>query len=311
VFNSVPKGEETIMSMFRNVLKWVSVPALALALAPAVNAQATRTWVSGVGDDVNPCSRTAPCKTFAGAISKTAAGGEISALDPGGFGGVTITKAITINGSGTLASVLVSGTNGITVNAGVNDKVVLRNISIHGIGTGLSGVRYVAGREVVLENVMIQGFTTRGVDVALAVAGNTLTMKNVTISNVPTGVRLTTSAIGAVVGLLEDVSLNTLTTGIEVAAGGNAIVRNCQISRNTTGVLVNAATGNAIVENSVLSFNGTGATTSAAGGVLNLVNNGFYSNGNAVLIPGGTVGSSGDNRIVGPSAALPNTITLD
>src|SRR5579875_1175658 len=81
-------------------------------------AQATRTWVSGVGDDVNPCSRTAPCKTFAGAISKTAAGGEIDVLDPGGFGTVTITKAITIDGGGTMASILASGTNGINVNAG-------------------------------------------------------------------------------------------------------------------------------------------------------------------------------------------------
>src|SRR5262245_23923450 len=54
-------------------------------------AQATRTWVSGVGNDANPCSRTAPCKTFAGAISKTAIGGEIDALDPGGYGTITIT----------------------------------------------------------------------------------------------------------------------------------------------------------------------------------------------------------------------------
>src|ERR1700753_680246 len=107
-----------------------------VALAPA-HAQATRTWVSGVGDDVNPCSRTAPCKTFAGAISKTAAGGEIDVLDPGGFGTVTITKAITIDGGGTLASILASGTNGINVNAGASDIVILRNLSINGAGTTL------------------------------------------------------------------------------------------------------------------------------------------------------------------------------
>src|SRR5437016_460967 len=83
-----------------------------------VQAQATRTWVSGVGDDANPCTRTAPCKTFAGAISKTAPGGQIDCLDPGGFGALTITKAITIDCTGTFGSVLVSGTNGINVNAG-------------------------------------------------------------------------------------------------------------------------------------------------------------------------------------------------
>src|ERR1700687_3392857 len=116
----------------------------ALYTAPAY-AQATRTWVSGVGDDVNPCSRTAPCKTWAGAISKTAAGGEIDALDPGGFGAVTITKAITLDeGGGSLVSSLVANSNAFNVNAGANDVVSLRNISVNGLGQtvspGISGV---------------------------------------------------------------------------------------------------------------------------------------------------------------------------
>src|ERR1700683_3993078 len=98
------------------------------ALTTAAQAQATRTWVSGVGDDVNPCSRTAPCKTFAGAISKTSAGGEINFIDPGGFGPLTITKAITIDCANTEAGVLVSGTNGFVVNAGAADIVTLRGL---------------------------------------------------------------------------------------------------------------------------------------------------------------------------------------
>src|ERR1700761_671390 len=101
-----------------------------LASAPA-HAQATRTWVSGVGDDANPCSRTAPCKTFAGAISKTAVQGEIDCLDPGGFGGVTITKAITLNCGYTLGSILVSGTPGITINA-AGAIVVIRGLQLQG-----------------------------------------------------------------------------------------------------------------------------------------------------------------------------------
>ena len=127
--------------MNTGVLRIASLFAFALCSAAQVHAQATRTWVSGVGDDANPCSRTAPCKTFAGAISKTAAGGEISALDPAGFGAVTITKSITINGDGTLASILSAGTNGIIVNAGPSDVVTIRNISINGAGTGLNGIR--------------------------------------------------------------------------------------------------------------------------------------------------------------------------
>src|ERR1700712_4565817 len=120
-----------------------------LTTAPALD-QATRTWVSGVGDDVNPCSRTAPCKTFPGAISKTAAGGEIDCLDPGGFGAVTIVKSMTID-CGTFAGGILNsgGVNGINVNAGVNDKVVLRNVVIQGtVGvSGLNGIRFLAGRE--------------------------------------------------------------------------------------------------------------------------------------------------------------------
>src|SRR5438270_13933465 len=107
--------------------------------AATLNAQATRTWVSGVGDDVNPCSRTAPCKTFAGAISKTADCGEIDALDPGGFGAVTITKSMTIDGTGTMASILAAGTTGVIVNAATDKVITLRGLSINGACTGIRG----------------------------------------------------------------------------------------------------------------------------------------------------------------------------
>src|SRR2546427_5716848 len=112
------------MSKLRFAISTIAVVIFTFAFASLAQAQATRTWVCGVGDDVNPCSRTAPCKTFAGAISKTAAGGEIDVLDPGGFGTVTITKSITIDGSGGgFASILASGTNGINVNAATTDVV--------------------------------------------------------------------------------------------------------------------------------------------------------------------------------------------
>src|SRR6201993_2475654 len=130
--------------MTKLVRFWGVLAAFVLATLIAVpaNAQATRTWISGVGDDANPCSRTAPCKTFAGAISKTAAGGEIDCLDPGGFGTVTITKSITLDCQATNGSILASATNGINVNAASTDLVILRNLSINGAGTtlGLHGI---------------------------------------------------------------------------------------------------------------------------------------------------------------------------
>src|SRR5436853_4497805 len=132
------------MKMTRFTLKAFAFLALTCAFATAAQAQATRTWVSGVGDDVNPCSRTAPCKTFAGAISKTAAGGEIDCLDPGGFGTVTITKSILIDGThgAGFGSILASGTNGVNVNdsaSGSPNTIVVRlhSLSINGAGTTL------------------------------------------------------------------------------------------------------------------------------------------------------------------------------
>src|ERR671939_1936873 len=95
----------------------LALAVTALAIPASASAQASRTWVSGVGDDANPCSRTAPCKTFAGAISKTAAKGEINCLDPGGFGGLTINKALTIKCHYTEGGVLVSGTNAMVISA--------------------------------------------------------------------------------------------------------------------------------------------------------------------------------------------------
>src|SRR5882672_11712612 len=120
--------------MSRTMNLMLSVLVMACCCAAPAFAQATRTWVSGAGDDVNPCSRTAPCKTFAGAISKTAAGGEIDALDPGGFGAVTITKSITIDAC-CMAGILAAGTNGVTVNDSLTATpntivVTLRHISI-------------------------------------------------------------------------------------------------------------------------------------------------------------------------------------
>jgi hypothetical protein len=154
-----------------------------VALLYAAPAQAqTRTWVSGVGNDANPCSRTAPCKTFAGAISKTAANGEINCLDPGGFGAVTITKAITIACEGVTAGVLAAGTNGIIVNAGASDQVTLRGLDINGFGTGLNGIRFLAGKALIVDNCQIYEFTTHGIDVALGVSGSSLTVKDTRIN---------------------------------------------------------------------------------------------------------------------------------
>jgi hypothetical protein len=289
----------------------VVIAGLTIAVQPA-SAQATRTWVSGVGNDANPCSRTAPCKTFAGAISKTAAGGEINALDPGGYGAVTITKSIAIDGgSGQVASVLAAGTNGIIINAGANDVVTLRNIEINGVnGTptpGLNGIRFLAGSSLVVENVRIFGFSQSGIDINLNTASAVRVMVTDTIvSNSATGIfaknagsgRLTVSAQrvsllrNSTVGFKGDSTTGSAAifcaisdsmaagnaTGIH-AAGGPAggvliqITRSSVVNNVNTGVLADgSATSVALLSNTLVSGNGTGLA-SAGGAQLDTYKN--------------------------------------
>ena len=142
------------MTKLRFFVNALSIGALIMAASAIASAQASRTWVSGVGDDANPCSRTAPCKTFAGAISKTAAGGEIDCLDPGGFGAVTITKSITIDGC-CISSILASGTNAVNVSIPNTDthgrRATLRHLTIQGIDAGLKGISFTSGLALIVE----------------------------------------------------------------------------------------------------------------------------------------------------------------
>ena len=194
-----------------------------LVVTSSTQAQATRTWVSGVGDDVNPCSRTAPCKTFAGAISKTAKGGEISVLDPGGFGAVTITKSITIDGTGTLAAILGSSTNGIVINitdsADVAKTVRIRGLSINGGGSGLQGVKVIAASKVVIENTVIDGFTD-GIGVAAVGAAQVFIKSAVIRNNSAAGISVTSAGNQVAIS---DVVVIFNGTGLATAAGGTIV----------------------------------------------------------------------------------------
>lgn len=151
--------------IYSKTLRFLCTAAVVAGFSTLARAQASRTWVSGVGDDANPCSRTAPCKTFAGAISKTAAFGEINVLDPGGFGAVTITKSISIISDSIEAGVLVAGTNGIVVSVASTDRVVLDGLDFDGLGTGLNGIDVIGSGNIFVRNCKINGFTQNGVNI--------------------------------------------------------------------------------------------------------------------------------------------------
>jgi hypothetical protein len=282
-----------------------------MPIAPA-QAQASRTWVSGVGDDVNPCSRTAPCKTFAGAISKTAAGGEINCLDPAGYGGLTITKAITIECNGTFGSVLVAGTNGITVSAGANDVVILRGLSINGIRTGINGVQFNSGAQLTIDGCYIFGFSGNAVSVSVStVADLYVTNSYLTSSN--KGIFVTTTASQVLAAINNTAIVNMATNGFEAAAGSIvASLTNSIITSTGNGVIVSGAGPQVNVESSTVANNGTAFNAFAASATIRVANNGIYNNGvNFNIAAGGGINSAGNNRITSGGTTVPSgSITL-
>ncbi len=294
-------------------------------LAFGAQAQASRTWVSGVGDDANPCSRTAPCKTFAGAISKTAAGGEINIIDPGGFGAVTITKSISIIGVGATAGVLASGTNGIVINAGVNDFVVLRGLDIEGFGTGLNGINFLAGGALFVEDCNINRFSQKGINFTPSGAAQ-LVVRNTSIDNqnaaTAVGIAIAPGAAGSANVVLDDVRVERALTGIVVTDRSKVLVRRSTVAGSTNnGVLVSAPTAasSVVIEDSTIS-GGTSSAATVAGvradgaqALVTLSNVTIANNAsNGVFENGGQIQSFGNNRIVGnnPNIAAGTTLAV-
>jgi hypothetical protein len=274
------------------------VLVFALAVGPSqVFAQATRTWVSGVGDDVNPCSRTAPCKTFAGAISKTAAGGIINVLDPGGFGAVTITKSITIDGGGTDGSMTATG-SGIIINAGANDHVTLRHLTIYGVAPSFSGIRVInASGHVTIANCVISGFLI-GIDYN---ASGQLSVYEALVHN--------NSQFGALVrqgrGTFEQVRFsNNGYDGLRVSSGGVVTTRRLTVSDHSNiGLSAVDAGSRLTVEDSVVNSNLYGVGV-AGGGVMHISNT-LLSDNTALALyreAGSFLISFGNNRLANNAA---------
>jgi len=296
-------------SFFLNALM---IALFVLTFSTIATAQATRTWVSGVGDDVNPCSRTAPCKTYAGAISKTAAGGEINALDPGGFGTITITKSITIDGAGTNASILASLTTGVTINAGATDVITLRNLSINGVGNGINGIRILAAKTVIIENCVIAGFSGaspngRGIsDVRTTAGAGNLFVTNTNINrNSQHHIVINPGAGATVNAAITNVRLENSTggSGLLVSNSSNVLIRDSVISGNFgNGIFAEAFVGavDVNVENCSITNNGTGVITSAGTPFIRLSN--AMITGNSTGLSGANIFSFGNNRIAGNNA---------
>ena len=305
------------LNKFRFTIKLAVIATFLLAFASIAQAQATRTWVSGVGDDVNPCSRTAPCKTWAGAISKTAAGGEIDALDPGGFGAVTTTKSITLDGTKGqgFGSILASTVSGVIVNDSLSASpntavVILRNLSINGASTTQgSAIRFVSGKNLIVDDCQLFGFTGVGgagaagkgisVEISAAGTGHNVVVKNTVIENCTQGIRLNASA-GLVAAEIDNVTIaqptTTSSSAVEVGSGAIAVIRDCYFANYTTGVNVtgsSASSASAHVIHTTLMNH----TTAFAVGNTNsgLGSSSLVLNSTGVSLAGGTITTACDN----------------
>jgi hypothetical protein len=286
---------------------------LLLGSVAGAEAQASRTWVSGVGDDANPCSRTAPCKTFAGAISKTAVGGEINALDPAGYGVVTITKSITIDGGGTLASILAAGSNGIIVNAGASDVVTIRNVAINGFNTGLNGIRFLGGGALHIERCAIFGFTQRGID-AEPIASSMLFVLDTVLSNNDGGGILIKPGLN-IGGSMDRVRLDGNLYGVRAENNANVTIRDSVAAGNITNGFQAASTGGWVqinLENSTAVNNaGAGVATSGAAAGVIMSNSTIMSNAQGInTSAGGTIYSFGNNKIIANGTDGSPTVNL-
>jgi hypothetical protein len=287
--------------------------AFTLAIAAGTQAQATRTWVSGVGSDSNPCSRTAPCRTFSAAHAATAVNGEISVIDQGSYGTVTITKSITIDGTGTFAGILSSGISAaITINitdaTDAKKTVRLRGLSINGSGgasgpnTGLRGIRVQSALAVHVEDCVIDAVSQDGIEVNITTAMVTeLHVRNTVIRNcVSDGVSLTaTNASGLVLATFDNTQLSNNGTGLNANQRSRASLRNCTVTANATnGITVGGTVDTEVkIVESTLSYNPSGVLVNL--GIARVAQSLITGNTNGLNNVGGTIETYQNNQLRG------------
>jgi hypothetical protein len=292
------------MQNFKSFGAAIAVASALFAFSAPAHAQAPRTWVSGVGDDANPCSRTAPCKTFAGAISKTAINGIINCIDNAAYGAVTITKSMTIDCHDVFASILngneQASLTGVVINVGVDAKdpwrtVRLRNIDISGNGYGAVGISILSAAAVILEDLEVTGNTKQGINDTRSEGSTMLSIKNTVVANnagagIASGAQMNTL-------VLDNVQSNKNAYGLALAKTNTATIARSVFSNNTTAAIEADSGGQLMLDSSIVSYNQTGIL--ANGGAVGFANSDIVFNQTAFSGPTTTFGN---NRVFGNAA---------
>ena len=302
------------MKNLRFALNLPAVAFLTLTFASVASALPLRTWVSSAGMDGNPCSRSSPCATFQGAHDKTAAGGEINCVDAADYGTVLINKALTIDCAGTLASIFVPmGSFGITVAAGSNDVVTLRNLSLDGGGTSNFGIVYNAAAAVHLENIRVFSFSVDCVHMGLAATSVLLTVDDSTISDCGGAGLLLNNGGGTAAVNINNTRISKTAEGINAINGTRITITNSTIFFNNYGVFQFAGGGSTVTAiGNTFGYSAVAALQSSGNGpdfILAFGNN--FVNDVLVFNPnGGQIYTGGDNNNSGSTAGTANGGTL-
>ncbi len=295
------------MNKVRSTLSILALLVFTFTCASISQAQ-SRTWVSGVGDDLNPCSRTAPCKTFSRAHTVTQPNGEVNVLDAGGYGAVTITKNITIDGGERYSSILASGTTGIIVNI-AGGHVTLRNLFINGAGTGLDGIRIAQAASVNVSNVKIINFTDKGIEWSPSTADGTLTVRNGTFTGCVGGGISVVNIAGFGRASIQDSTFHRGAFGVRAGGLSVVTVTNSIATATTDGFLANSGSAQMNLDSCVSTHNTNGAKVDL--GAAMRISKCQISNNvtKGLSIVSGVIESYGTNMIRGnPSSDAPTPV---
>jgi hypothetical protein len=280
-----------------------------LTLTSLAQAQLSRTFVAGTGDDTNPCTRWAPCATFAAALVQTSAGGEITAIDAGPFGAVTISKAVTIDSDGAVAGIQVSGVNAIVINAGAFDAVTLRGLTLEGEGTGLNGIDILSAGSVRIVDCFIEDFVGDGIAAVATAPSSSLhvTIEDTVVSgvlgSVPNGFALYVNSTVPTEVALNRVLFADNSGGLRVDEG-DATVRDSMITGSAgNGIVATSSPGASTVnvESTVLSYNFNGIVASGTAATVRISDTSVLKNAsNGLLaVSSGQIVSWGNNKNAG------------
>jgi hypothetical protein len=278
---------------------------LALSFSASGTAQ-SRMWVSSAGSDANPCSRTMPCATFNGALSRIPLGGEINCADSGEFGAVFITQPVTIDCVGNLGSISSAGATAINIQAAGAD-VTIRNLTINGGGGSGPGIYYQSAKSVNIENVQISGYdgTTSSSCIQAYTSGTTgsfsgdLKVANSSLSKCGIGISVGTTGTTGVYADIHSTRIWNTTTGIALGDGSHALIHNCNIYSNTNGIW---AVG--VTTSSKASVVGNTLGRSSQAGLLADSNSLILASGNTFVnaisafmeVSGGAILTAGENN---------------